>query len=214
MSAMRAACVPSRVALTVAAALSVAGWSATVAAQTLYRSVDAQGRVTFSDKPPSTAARPVEAPPTSEVDTGADGLPFELRQVVQRYPVTLYTQRNCAPCDEGRSMLRARGVPFRERTVDGSRDMEALQQLSGQTGLPLLTIGAQQLRGFADGDWSQYLNAAGYPRSNGLPPGYSPPAARPLAGPAPPPAATAPAPARVEPPATGPTPSNPAGIRF
>lgn len=184
-------------------------------AQTLYRSVDGQGRVTFSDRPPSSAARPVDAPPANDIDTGAGALPFELRQVVQRYPVTLYAQRDCAPCDEGRAMLRARGIPFQERTVTTNAEVDALQRLSGQTGLPLLVIGSQQLRGYTDTEWSQYLNAAGYPDRNSLPAGYTPPPARPLIAPAP--AAAAPQPPQTPasvPPPSGPTPANPAGIRF
>ena len=67
-------------------------------AQTIYRIVGPDGKVTFSDKPPSDATkastttaggRPVAAP--------ADAvLPFELRQVVARYPVTLYAGAACA----------------------------------------------------------------------------------------------------------------------
>ncbi|WP_295523777.1 glutaredoxin family protein [uncultured Pseudacidovorax sp.] len=184
-------------------------------AQPLYRSVDGQGRVTFSDRPPSSAARPVDATPANDIDTGAGALPFELRQVVQRYPVTLYAQRDCAPCDEGRAMLRARGIPFQERTVTTNAEVDALQRLSGQTGLPLLVIGSQQLRGYTDAEWSQYLNAAGYPSRNSLPAGYTPPAARPLIAPAP--AAAVPQPPQspaAAPPPSGPTPANPAGIRF
>jgi hypothetical protein len=49
----------------------------------------------------------------------------------------------------------------------------ALQRLSSQNSLPLLTIGTQQLKGFGDTEWSQYLDAAGYPKSNSqLPAGY------------------------------------------
>ena len=60
------------------------------------------------------------------------GLPYELRQVVQRYPVTLYTSDECGPCGAGRSLLVTRGVPFEERTVKTNEDVDALQRLSGQ----------------------------------------------------------------------------------
>lgn len=212
---MKAASAVHMTVLALAAGLAAAGVSKPAAAQTLYRSVDGQGRVTFSDRPPSAAARPLDTPSGNEIDTGAGALPFELRQVMQRYPVTLYTQRDCAPCDEGRSMLRGRGIPFQERTVTTDAEVDALQRLSGQTGLPLLAIGGQQLRGYTDSEWSQYLNAAGYPGRNSLPPGYAPPAARPLIAPSPA-AAAAPAPQApaAVPPPVGPTPANPAGIRF
>ncbi|MDM0020412.1 glutaredoxin family protein [Variovorax saccharolyticus] len=188
-------------------------------AQAVYRNVDKNGKVTFSDQPPSAnaPAAPVRAGNTVSARTG---LPYELQQVVQRYPVTLYTSDDCGPCVAGRALLVTRGVPFDERTVKSNEDIASLQRLSGQNGLPLLTIGTQQLKGFGDAEWSQYLDAAGYPKSAQLPAGWRNPPAQPLVAlqPAaePAPAAAAPAPAAADIPAAanGPTPSNPAGIRF
>ena len=141
--------------------------------------------------------------------------------MAQRYPVTIYTGDECGPCGAGRSLLVTRGIPFEERTVKSNEDIQALQRLSGgQPSLPILSIGSQQLKGFSDAEWSQYLDAAGYPKSARLPAGYRNPPAQPLvavqAAPAAPaaPAAAAPAPAPAPAAANGPTPSNPAGIKF
>jgi glutaredoxin len=188
-------------------------------AQPVYRHVDRSGNVSFSDQPPAANAQPAAQGSGSApaAVTGA-GLPYELRQVAQRYPVTLYTSEDCAPCATARSMLVTRGIPFDERTIKSDADVQALQRLSGQNGVPLLTIGAQQLKGYLDGEWSQYLDAAGYPKSNQLSTGYSRPPAQPLVAvqEAPSPARAAPAPSAPPPvpAATGPTPDNPAGIRF
>lgn len=193
-------------------------------AQPIYRQVDKNGKVTFSDRAPSAstepapAGQPGSAPPST---ANTSGLPYELRLVSQRYPVTLYSGDECGPCGAARTLLTTRGVPFEERTVKSNADVEALQRLSNQNALPLLTIGSQQLKGFSDVEWSQYLDAAGYPKSNSLPAGYRNGPVRPLvaqqATPAPR-AAEAPAPAAqpvAPPPASSePTPSNPAGIKF
>lgn len=188
-------------------------------AQAVYRNVDKNGKVTFSDQPTSASAQPAE--PRTGVSTVAanSGLPYELRQVVQRYPVTLYTGDDCAPCGAGRSLLITRGIPFDEKTVKSNDDVQALQRLSGQNGLPLLTIGTQQLKGFSDAEWSQYLDAAGYPKSSQLPTGFRNPPAQPLVAlKAAAPAAPAAAPVQAPPPppaaSNEPTPSNPAGIKF
>jgi len=185
-------------------------------AQPVYRSVGPDGRVTFSDKPPPAAKAVTPAAATE--GTGSATLPYELRQVANHYPVTLYTGDNCAPCGSGRAYLASRGIPFSEKTVTTLEDQEALQRLSGGNGLPLLTIGAQQLKGFSDAEWGQFLDAAGYPRSSQLPSGYRAPAATPLvvlqrpAESAAAPEAAASGPAR---PAPAPrAPANPAGIRF
>ncbi|MBU1357385.1 MAG: glutaredoxin family protein [Gammaproteobacteria bacterium] len=200
-------------------AIGLAMLAGVAAAQPIYRQVDKNGKVTFSDQPPAADVQP--ATPRAGITPGANAaLPYELRQVVQRYPVTIYTSDECGGCAAGRSLLVTRGVPFDERTVKSNEDIDALEKLSGQTSLPLLAIGAQQLKGFSDAEWSQYLDAAGYPKSNSLPTGFQNPSARPLVAvqpakaPPPPRAASAPPPPAAPPPESGPTPSNPAGIKF
>lgn len=188
-------------------------------AQQVYRNVDPSGKVTFSDQAPAASARPGAAGSGAASTSSGAGLPYELRQVAQRYPVTIYTGADCGPCGAGRSLLVTRGIPFNERTIESTADIDALQRLSAQTSLPLLTIGSQQLKGFSDTEWSQYLDAAGYPKSSQLPAGFRSAPAQPMvarqeAAPAASSAARPAAAARTAPAATGPTPANPAGIRF
>jgi glutaredoxin len=205
-------------------------------AQQVFRIVGPDGKVTFSDKPPEVAAPPSTQPAAagarapSTAAAPAPSLPFALRQVATRYPVVLYTGKNCAPCGLGRSLLATRGIPFSEKTVNGNDDIDALQRLSGGTTLPFLTIGGQQIKGFSELEWTQFLDAAGYPKTSQLPASYRQAAAAPLvasqsadapaapgtrplaasAGGQPPVAADAPPP----PPPESETPANPAGIRF
>lgn len=193
-------------------------------AQQVYRSVGPDGKVTFSDQPPAAGNTKVSATNASPAGGEASvALPFELRQIAAKYPVTLYTGDNCAPCGAGRSLLTSRGIPFTEKTVTTNEDVQTLQRLSGNTSLPFMTIGAQQLKGFSDTEWTQYLNAAGYPASSVLPTSYRRPAAAPLVAVAsataarPAPGASAPSEAEtVEAPVTPTaTPAdNPAGIKF
>lgn len=212
----------------------VAGLSALLAgaaqAQAVYRIVGPDGRVTFSDRAPEDLAKGAHVSAHEGAQTGADlhatdALPYALRQTATRYPVILYTGSDCAPCVNGRNLLINRGIPFAERTVTTNEDVEALQRLAGDASLPVVTIGAQRIKGFSDAEWSQYLDAAGYPKTSELPAGYQRPAAAPLVvrttpvvpsqtvpKPEPRPQPARPAP---EAPAPGtPTPSNPAGITF
>lgn len=196
-------------------------WSAAAFGQ-VYRIVGPDGRVTFSDRPPADAkATEAQSLPMAGGGSATSTLPYELRSAANRYPVTLYTGPECAPCSDARNFLSSRGIPFTERTVSSAQDIDALKRLAGQLALPFATIGAQHLVGFAEPAWSQYLDAAGYPRSSQLPASWRNPAPAPLvAVAAPQPAArsaqAAPAQRRpatpVEPPEAGP--SNPAGIRF
>jgi glutaredoxin len=140
----------------------------------LYKVVGPDGKVTYTDRPPSAAegrASPINARTGAAESAGA--LPAELRQAISRYPVTLYTIANgCEPCVEARDLLRKRGVPFSERQVVTGEDSEAFQKITGGRDAPVLAIGAQQLKGLAPQTWNGYLDAAGYPRESKLPPGY------------------------------------------
>lgn len=148
-------------------------------AQTVYRIVGPDGRVTFSDvPPPKTPASGIAKP--GAAGSSASALPFALQQVASRYPVTLYSGENCGPCDSGRAYLRSRGIPFTERTIKSNEDVQALQRLAGDASLPLLTVGSQQLKGYSDVEWGQYLDAAGYPKTSQLPRDYRAPAPTPL----------------------------------
>jgi len=198
------------------AALALAAGS--VCAQTVYRIVGPDGKVTFSDQPPapSSPAKVTTTNKNGSSAVSAASLPFELQEVVKRYPVTLYTGTGCSPCESARNLLVQRGVPFTERSVNTDADAEALRRISGETSLPFGTIGGQQLKGFSDVEWTQYLDAAAYPKSSVLPATYKRAPAQPLvaakAAPAP---AAAPAAAPAEPSAEPvDTSRNPKGIQF
>lgn len=206
--------------LTLACVCAALGVSA-LQAQTVYRSVGPDGRVSFSDKPPVTPASKSTPVEHAAAEPSTAALPYALRQVVAKYPVTLYTSSACAPCDGGRSLLLERGVPFAEKTVTTAQDASALQNLSGSTSLPFLTIGAQHVEGYSSSTWTQYLDAAGYPAQSKLPASYRASAATALTTE---PATSSPAPAKAPAPKPPPeaafptrpkaNPNNPAGIQF
>ncbi len=194
--------------------------SAPALSQGVYRIVGPDGRVSYSDQPPpASTARPAAAAPGS-ASSPSPQLPFELRQINSRFPVTLYTSSECAPCNSGRNLLNARGIPYAERTISTNEDAEALKRLSGQASLPFLTIGSQQIKGYSDSEWTQFLDAAGYPKQSALPTAYRRPAPTPLVAVQAPAGAPGPATAQSQPaaepaaPSVAPPVTNPAGIRF
>jgi len=186
----------------------------------LYKVVGPDGTVTYTDRPPAASVgRPVsmgKEPSSNDVSGSLGALPTDLRQTATRFPVTLYSGNDCAPCESGRRLLQTRGVPYVERQVLSNDDADALDRLTGGRSLPSLMIGTQALRGFGESDWNSYLDAAGYPRESRLPRGYQPPPATPLVARQPEaPPAPAPPPPPPEPIATPPTTApSPTGIRF
>jgi glutaredoxin len=206
-------CAAQRLAL----AVVLAGLALPAAA--LYKVVLPDGSVIYTDRPPGDAAArvsPLGRGTVRDPATPQDTLPQELRQVAARFPVTLYSAADCAPCDAGRKLLLQRGVPFTEKLVVSDDDAVTIERMFGTRNVPALTIGAQALVGLSQGEWMSYLDIAGYPRGSKLPKGWQPPAATPLVARSSPPIApaAASAPAPIAPaPATAPPPA-PGGIRF
>ena len=213
-------------ALGVALVAGASGFLASLAqAQPIYRIVGPDGKITYADKPPPAADKARSSAGlggAAGAGAATAGLPYELAQAASKYPVLLYTSENCVPCGSGRALLTNRGVPFTEKTVVSAEDSQSLQRLSGDTNLPFLTIGGQQIKGYSDAEWMQFLDAAGYPKTSVLPAGYRQVSASPLVSAVP--AATAPgagtggragprAPANPTPLPVPPA-DNPAGIRF
>ena len=207
-----------------AALMGLVAVAGSVGAQQVFRIVGPDGKVTFTDRPPSDA-KATPAPAVTMPGGGANNpqLPAEVRNAASRFPVTLYTGPDCTPCTQARNLLTSRGVPFTERTVTSNEDIQALERLMGDSPrVPFATIGGQHVKGFSNVEWSQFLDAAGYPKTSQLPSGYrNPPAAPLVAVQAPPiPAGAAsqpgqqPAQQQAAPAPRGPSRDNPAGIQF
>lgn len=163
------------------------------AALAQYKVVGPDGRVTYTDRPPAGAPpRPGAALAAEAAPSDLAALPWELRQAAARHPVTLHAMPDCRACDEGRALLRQRGIPHTEFMIATAEDADELRRREGRADLPMLRLGAQRLLGFESGEWHAMLDAAGYPRSSRLPPGYRAPVPRALAARAPD-AASAPA---------------------
>jgi len=193
-----------------------------VPAHAQYKVVAPDGSVTYTDRPPADARLRVTpmgsaTGATAAIAAPAVNLPVELRQLTQRFPVSLYTSADCPACDSGRQWLAERGVPYRERSISTEPDVQALALLTGARTVPALTIGAQPVRGFSAGEWQSFIDAAGYPRESRLPSGWQPPAVTPLVEPPPPPAVVAtpaPRPAAPPPPPPAAPAPGPGGVRF
>lgn len=131
----------------------------------LYRSVDSQGKVHYSDSPlPGTDD--VEQLKLGAKPTPDDSLPYETQRAQQRFPVTLYIAPGCgAPCSDAQTFLNMRGIPYAEHNLDTTDKVEAYRKDTGGLQIPTVTIGNTRLKGFLDSTWNKELDFAGYPKS-------------------------------------------------
>jgi glutaredoxin len=169
----------TRVARSLALAALLGG--AAVGALAQYKVVGPDGRVTYTDKPPTPADIKVNNGGTAAAAPAA-GLPYETRQAMGRYPVAVYTTAACPACDALRSYLKSHAIPFNEFTVLTDSDRQAAQARFGGNTLPVTTVGSQRLVAFNPQELQSYLDAAGYPKQARLV-GYNWPAPAPLTPP-------------------------------
>lgn len=174
----------------------------------VYRWVDADGRVTYSDKPPPASMAKQQQKSIDSDETTVSGLNYSLSELAKNFPVMLYTSSECAPCDEGRLLLKNRGIPFSEKTINSNEDIARMKQAGGDGRIPFLTVGRNSHSGFDSSAWNGTLTAVGYPETSQLPANYQFSAPQPAAPlPAPPQKSVdaAPQPATAPPPAQGTT---------
>ena len=153
------------------AALGVAAIASTQAgAQQMYRWVDNDGKIHYTQNPPPRdAAKSVQqrrlnpgGPPA-----GSEQMPFAVRQAVENFPVTLFTSPDCPRgCTEARALLARRGVPFQEISVTDNASKDSLQKMTGDTQVPSMLVGRTVEKGFEEGAFNNTLDSAGYPRTS------------------------------------------------
>lgn len=164
----------------------------------MYKWVDAQGRVQYTDTPPPPTAKKVEEQKIirNTIETG--GSPYAVQDAARRNPVTLWMNDCGDLCNRARDFLAKRGVPHTVRNPSRQAEQDAWKKASaGDNSVPLLVIGSATVKGFEESQWETALDTAGYPRSApamkpqaipaadaGAPPPSKPGAAPPAAAPA------------------------------
>ncbi len=137
-------------------------------AQTLYRWVDKDGKVHYSDQPPPKEIRKVEERrvSTSTIETSTPS--YDLQQAAQNFPVTLYTTPDCdAACKSAKDYLARRGIPYSEKSLVSNEEIAEFKKRfnAANAFVPAIAVGTQQKQGFDEPAWGGILDAAGYPRS-------------------------------------------------
>ena len=158
----------------------------------MYRWVDQNGKVHYTDTPPPpSAAKSVEQKKLGGSVIETSQLPFQLQEAVRNYPVTLYTSPSCKDgCPQARELLAKRGVPFKEVSVADEQSNALLKKVSGANQVPTLSVGSLAQIGFESGALNSLLDTGGYPKTAINLPGVTKAHAPAPAAPAPAPAVT------------------------
>jgi len=146
-----------------ALALVLSGMSG---AQSVYRWVDASGRVQYSDQPPPPNAKDVQQRSVGGNSIQNNEPSLEAADAQKNNPVTLYVSECGETCDAAKAYLNKRGIPH--TVVDPTRTIELNKKFKDETGgtvVPVIKVGERRLSGWSESSWASALDSAGYPKT-------------------------------------------------
>jgi len=148
------------------AAGMIAAVAAAQAPQSVYRYVDANGNVGYTDKLPPPNAKSVEAKRLTPNFIETDQAGMAAQKARDQYPVTLYTFACGDVCERAEALLNRRGVPYTVVNVNEVEGQEKLKKLTGELRAPVLQAGDSLVyKGFGESEWQELLDKAGYPKA-------------------------------------------------
>jgi glutaredoxin len=126
----------------------------------IYRWVDADGRIVYSDSPPKQGSVKSVKLETSAV---APAAPPEAKDAaVQGERVKLYTTTWCGYCKKARAYLRSRNIPFDDIDVETTdRGRREYREIGGN-GVPVIFVGERRMDGYDQGGLQDMLKASGW----------------------------------------------------
>jgi len=142
-------------------------FSANSFAVKLYKWVDAEGKVSYQDRPPPSGQAYEEKSFTDEGTNNSSNPDVIRARAIRDNPVTLYTAENCDSCDTVRTILEMNKVPFEQVPVDSSTQLqEKLKNIAGSIRVPTLTIGETVVQQLDRNRIEDALRTGGYVNTN------------------------------------------------
>ena len=132
----------------------------------MYRYVDADGKVVYTDKTPPPNAKNVQPKRMNANVIESNEIPLAAQIASEKYPVTLYTFDCGDICRNAEAMLNRRGIPYSTVVVSDAQGAAKLQALTGASSAPVLQVGEKLIaKGFLESQWQSMLDEAGYPKT-------------------------------------------------
>ncbi len=163
------------------ALLLIASAHAAASTQTLYKTVGTDGKVDYSDKPPTEGrvekTMQFENLPSSAVPDLSHTYVEQLKRMkasqaasaVSAAPATpnvvLYAASWCGYCRGARSFLMKKGIAYQEIDIDTERGRESFAKASGGSGgIPLLLSANRRIQGYSFRSYEAFFAALHPPR--------------------------------------------------
>ena len=128
-------------------------------ADTLYKSVGPDGKITYSDKPPikgnvekklSFKNLPsTKLPAATSKPAQADNTKPTNNSRANAGQVTLFTASWCGYCKQAKAYLASQSINYREVDIETQDGLAEFSQAGGSGAVPLLIAGRESLQGFS-----------------------------------------------------------------
>ena len=142
--------------------------------QAVYKVVGADGRISYTDRPPADAksskeVQIAEAPSTplpesilkyqAELEKSLKNRLSQMDHASSKGALTLYSAVWCGYCTRAKAYLSARGVAYREVDIDSPAGGREFYEVGGKGGIPLLLLDKRRIRGFSAESYDGFLLA-------------------------------------------------------
>ena len=167
---LKKGCLVQKLFLIIFISLGICLVSGTVAAE-IYKYVDADGKVYFTDAPPTgVAAEKMNVQPNTfagggqtapRVKSSASATRTSLATAKQQPKVELFVTSWCGYCKQAEAYLRKKGIAF--TVYDIEKDLRAAHRknsLTARKGVPFALIGDQKVTGFSVAAYERALQKA------------------------------------------------------
>ena len=120
----------------------------------IYKTVDENGRVVFTDKPTAKAEQ-------IEVDAdgnAADGLSdsayskandIKSKKPLKQKSVVMYSTTWCGVCKKAKKYMANNGIRYKEYDIEKNSNVHRKFKSLGGNGMPLIVVGKQKMSGFS-----------------------------------------------------------------
>lgn len=138
-------------------------------ADTLYKSVGPDGKITYSDKPPikgnvekklifrNLPSTKLPASASSKLTQVGDKTAIS-KPKANVAAVTLYTASWCGYCKQAKAYLANQKINYREVDIESQDGMVEFSQAGGSGAVPLLIAGKESLQGFSPEAYDDILS--------------------------------------------------------
>lgn len=125
----------------------------------IYKWVDEQGQVHYSDQKPDD--RPVtKITPDTRTCAGVSYGTIEIdtpEATSKTERVVMLSASWCGTCKKARTYFRRNGIPFREYDIETSRTGKRLYDQLGARGVPVILVGDKRMNGFSEAGFQRMI---------------------------------------------------------